>query len=124
MLQRMLYSPQQDYSQTKQLRSQYAGNQEMQQKLAVDDRYHQGNDMVQDSPLAALGALVGQVPYDAAKLAYFNGPKPVKNMLGNLSESIFPGEGFNDKTTSRPELSQYGGMLSGMLHGLTQPRQR
>lgn len=122
MLQSLMYTPQQGYAETKQLRQQYAGNPQMQQRLAVDDRYHQGEDMVRESPLGALGSLIGSVPYDAAKLAYFNGPKPVKDALGNLSAQLFPGEGFNDKTTSRPDINQYRGMISGMLRGWQRPR--
>jgi len=124
MLQRLLYTPQHGFDETKRLRAQYAGDPAMQQQLAVDDRYHQGVGMVQDSPVAALGALLGSVPYDAAKLAYFNGPKPVKRVLGDLTERLFPGEGFNDKTTSHPDINQYRGMISGMLQGWQQPRQR
>jgi hypothetical protein len=111
------FTPQHDVVETKRLRAQYAGNPQMQQQLAVEDRYHQGKDMAQNSPVAALTALLGSVPYDAAKLAYFNGPRPVKQMLGSLTERLFPGEGFNDKTTSRPDINQYRGLISGMLDG-------
>ena len=111
------FSPQHDVVETKRLRAQYAGNPAMQQQLAVEDRYHQGKDMMQNSPLGALAALLGSIPYDAAKTAYFNGPRPVKQALGSLSERLFPGEGFNDQTTSRPDLNQYRGLISGMLDG-------
>lgn len=117
MLARLAYTPNQGLQETKQLRAQYAGNPEMQRRLAVDDRFHQGKGMMQDSPAAALAALAGSVPYDIAKLAYFNGPAPVKKALGSLTEQMFPGEGFNDQTTSRPDLNQYRGMISGMLQG-------
>ena len=121
LLQRMLYTPRQGLQETKALRAQNAGNQEAQQRLAVDDRFHQGRGMMEDSPVAALASLIGSVPYDAAKLAYFNGPRPVKRVLGNVSERMFPGEGFNDQTTSRPDIRQYQGMISGMLQGWRQP---
>lgn len=117
MLARLAYTPNQGLQETKQLRAQYAGNPEMQRRLAVDDRFHQGKGMMQDFPAAALAALAGSIPYDAAKLAYFNGPAPVKKALGSLTEQMFPGEGFNDQTTSRPDLNQYRGMISGMLQG-------
>ena len=117
MLADLQYRPRQGAYETKQLRSQFAGNPAMQQQLAVDDRFHQGKDVMQQSPVAALSTLLSTVPYDAAKLAYFNGPKPVKQALGSLTERMFPGEGFNDKTTSRPDFNQYRGLLSGMLEG-------
>jgi hypothetical protein len=117
MLADLQYTPRHDVVETKRLRSQYAGNPQMQQELAVEDRYHQGKGMMQESPIAALGALLGSVPYDAAKLAYFKGPRPVKQVLGSLSERLFPGEGFNDQTTSRPDINQYRGLISGMLAG-------
>jgi hypothetical protein len=115
MLKDLQYAPQHDVLETKRLRAQNAGNPAMQQTLAVEDRYHQGKGMMQDSPIAALAALFGSIPYDAAKAAYFNGPRPVKQALGSLSERLFPGEGFNDQTTSRPDINQYRGMISGML---------
>lgn len=117
MLARLAYTPNQGLQETKQLRERYAGNPEMQRRLAVDDRFHQGKGIMQDSPAAALAALAGSIPYDAAKLAYFSGPAPVKKTLGSLTERMFPGEGFNDQTTSWPDLNQYRGMVSGMLQG-------
>lgn len=120
LLQRMTYTPQQGDTETKQLRAKYAGNPAMQQQLAIDDRFHTGKGMAQANPGGAMLALAGSVPYDMAKLAYFNGPKPVKQGLARLTERMFPGEGFNDQTTSRPDIRQYGGMLSGMLQGWTQ----
>ncbi len=117
MLKRLAYTPQHGEQETKELRARYAGNPEMQRRLAVDDRFHQGKGMMQDSPTAALASLAGSIPYDLAKLVYFNGPRPVKNVLGNLTERMFPNEGFNDKTTSRPDLNQYRGMISGMIQG-------
>ena len=111
------HNPRYGAAETKQLRSQYAGNPAMQQQLSVDDRYYQGKGMTAESPLAALGALLGSVPYDAAKLAYFNGPKPVKQGLAKLTDTLFPGEGFNDQTTSHPSLDQYRGLVSGMMDG-------
>lgn len=117
MLSEMSYAPRQGAAETKRLRAQNAGNPAMQQSLAVDDRFHQGEGMMRENPMGALASLLGSVPYDAAKMAYFNGPKPVKNFLGRLSERIFPGEGFNDETTSRPDLNQYRGMISGMMEG-------
>lgn len=113
-LQGLLYTPNQGPAATKQLRAEHAGNPRMQQQLAVDDRYHQGKGMTEASPLAALGALAGSVPYDAAKLAYFHGPQSVKQGLGKLTERLFPGEGFNDKTTARPSIDQYKGYVHGM----------
>lgn len=124
LLQQMLYQPQYDPATTKSLRGQFAGNPAMQQKLAIEDRYHQGEDLVQNSPLGAVGTLAATVPYDLAKLAYFNGPAPVKNVLGKVTAGLFPGEGFNDQTTSRPDIRQYGGLISGMLHGWQRPRVR
>lgn len=112
------YTPNQDLATTKRLRELHAGNPAMQQRLAVDDRYWQGRGMAEDSPVGALGALIGSVPYDAAKLAYFHGPEPVRNGLEKLTASLFPGEGFNPQTTSRPALAQYRGYLGGMAEGL------
>lgn len=117
LLSQLSYAPRQGAGETKRLRQQHAGNPAMQQSLAVDDRFHQGQGMMQANPLGAVASLAGSVPYDLAKLAYFNGPKPVKNFMGNLSERLFPGEGFNDQTTSRPDFNQYRGMLSGMMEG-------
>ena len=117
LLGQMAYQPRYTYGEVKDLRARYAGNPAMQQQLAVEDRYHQGLGMAQQSPLVALGALLGSVPYDAAKMAYFNGPAPLKKALGSLSAQLFPGEGFNDQTTSRPDINQYRGMISGMLDG-------
>lgn len=122
LLSQWMYTPQHNYEETKALRAKYAGNPAMQQQLAVDDRYNQGRAMMQDNPLAALGGLLGSVPYDAAKLAYFHGPQPVKDVLGKVSATVFPGEGFNDQTTSRPDLNQYRGLISGMLAGWNRPR--
>lgn len=124
LLQGLLYTPQHDYETTKALRARYAGNPAMQQRLAVDDRYNQGLVTAQDGIVPALGTLVGAVPYDLAKLAYFHGPQPVKDVLGRVSADLFPGEGFNDRTTSRPDIRQYQGLLSGMLAGWNRPRQR
>jgi hypothetical protein len=114
MLRGLSYAPRQGELETKQLRQQYAGNPEMQQRLALDDRFHQGRTM----PSGALGAAIGSVPYDLAKLAYFHGPKPVKEAMGSLSERVFPGEGFNDRTTSRPDIRQYLALASGARQGV------
>ena len=92
-LQGLLHTPRQGYAETKRLREQvYAGHPVMQQRLAQDDRYWQGRGMAEASPLAGLAALAGSVPYDLAKLAYFNGPKPVREGLEALTAQLFPGE--------------------------------
>lgn len=114
LLRGLSYVPRQGEIETKELRAQYAGNPEMQQRLALDDRYHQGRTM----PGSAVGAAIASVPYDLAKLAYFHGPKPVKQALGNLTERILPGEGFNDRTTSRPDIRQYFALGSGAIQGV------
>ena len=111
------YTPKIGAADVKALRQRFAGNQEMQQRLAVADRYHQGKGMAEDNPVAALASMIGSVPYDAAKVGYFNGPAPVKKLLGNISERLFPGEGFNDRTTSRPDLRQYVAMQHGIAEG-------
>jgi hypothetical protein len=114
LLQGLSYTPRQGEVETKQLRQQYAGDPQMQQRLALDDRFHQGRTM----PSRALGAAIASVPYDLAKLAYFHGPKPVKEALGSLSEQVLPGEGFNDRTTSRPDIRQYLALASGARQGV------
>ena len=111
------YTPKIGAADVKALRQRFAGNQEMQQRLAVADRYHQGKGMAEESLAGALASLAGSVPYDAAKVAYFNGPAPVKKLLGNISERLFPGEGFNDQTTSRPDVRQYVAMQNGIAEG-------
>lgn len=111
------YTPRLGPGEVKRLREQNPGNRGLQQELAVADRYHLGKGMASDNPVAALAALVGQVPYDVAKLAYFNGPAPVKQALGKISERLFPGEGFNDKTTARPDIRQYQAMQNGIMEG-------
>lgn len=113
LLRKLSYAPRQGEAETAQLRSQYAGNPQMQQRLALDNRYHMGRAM----PVASVGAAIGSVPYDLAKLAYFNGPQPVKQAMASMSERVFPGEGFNDRTTSRPDIRQYLALASGMAHG-------
>lgn len=119
-LQGILHTPEAGQARIKQLRQQHAGDAAMQQRLSVDDRYWQGREMARENPLAALGALMGSVPYDAAKLAYFNGPAPVRKGLEQLTERLFPGEGFNPKTTSRPSTAQYKAYTHGMTEGTYQ----
>lgn len=116
LLQGLSYAPRQGQAETAQLRQQYAGNPQMQQRLALDDRFHQGRAM----PGMAIGAAIGSIPYDLAKLAYFNGPKPVKQAMASLSEQVFPGEGFNDRTTSRPDIRQYLALASGAKQGVAE----
>ena len=68
----------------------------------------------------ALGQLIGSVPNDAAKLAYFHGPKPVRQGLEALTQKLFPGEAFNPRTTARPSLDAYRANIHGMAEGAYQ----
>lgn len=116
-LQGILYTPQQSAGRTKQLRQQHAGDPAMQERLMADDRYWQGKGMMEASPLAALATFGGSVPYDAAKLAYFNSPRPVQKVIERGTEALFPGEGFNLQTTARPTRRGTGAYLQGMAEG-------
>lgn len=117
-LQGLLHSPQRDLATTKRLREEvHPGNPAMQQALVPDDRYWQGRGMAEQSPLAGLGALLGSVPYDLSKLAYFHGPQPVRQGLEGLTAKLFPGEGFNPRTTSRPSLAGSLALIQGLVDG-------
>ena len=115
----LLYTPRHDFAQTKTLRDQYAGDPAMQQSLAQDDRYWTGRGMAQDAPALGMLALAGSLPYDMAKLAYFHGPKPVRRALESLTAAMFPGEGFNTRTTSRPSLAATLALMQGVADGTT-----
>lgn len=91
----------------------------MVQMAAESNRYYVGNDIARNSPEAIPGLYIGQALQDVAKLGYFHGPKPIRNLSQKLSELVHgPDEAFNDKTTSRPSLKQYRGLNEGVKRGL------
>ena len=91
----------------------------MVQMAAESNRFYVGNDIARNSPEAIPGLYIGQALQDVAKLGYFHGPKPIRNLSQKLSELVYgPDEAFNDKTTSRPSLKQYKGLSEGVKRGL------
>lgn len=116
-LQGVLYTPNHSLAETKRLRERHAGDPTMQQRLMVDDRYWQGREMTREAPLAAGAAFAGSIPYDLAKLAYFNSPRAVQKPIEKVTEALFPGEGFNQQTTARPSRRGTGAYLHGAAEG-------
>lgn len=117
-LQGLLYAPTHGAGEVKRLREQvYAGNPAMQQALVRDDRYWHGRDVASQSPVAGAATLAASVPYDLMKAAYFHGPRPVRQGLEALTARLFPGEGFNMQTTSRPSWGATGALLQGIAEG-------
>ena len=116
-LQDLFYTPEHSYTDTKRLRALHAGDPVMQQRLVRDDRYWTGHDAAAQAPIYGSLALLSSIPYDAAKLAYFHGPEPVKRALASITARMFPGEGFNDSTTSRPSAAGSLALLQGVIDG-------
>lgn len=90
----------------------------LRQMAAESNRYYVGKDIAERSPMAIPGLYIGQALQDIAKLGYFHGPKPLKNLTQKLSAMVYgEDEQFNDETTSRPELAQYRALNEGVKRG-------
>lgn len=113
----LLFTPSVPMEEVKSARAKAAGDLPAQQRLVQDDRYWHGRDAMQNMPIGAAAGLVASIPYDLMKLGYFHGPKPLSQGLARLSDRMFPDEGFNQETTSRPSVKALGAYAQGMIDG-------